>query len=102
MLYTVRASMDVHDRTNFVMSMFFFLSDTANRIGGKCLIHLMRTVTGGLMPASWAARWPTTSTLVLQTPHLLSLTSAILRLRVGPHVVDKLVKKYGKSSFRSV
>ncbi len=54
------------------------------------------------MPPSWAARWPTTSTLTLQPSHLPSLTSALLSLHVGPHILDMLVKKYGKSSFRSV
>jgi hypothetical protein len=66
------------------------------------LIHLMKTVTGELMPQSWAARWPTTSTLIHQPPRLPSLNSALLSIRVGPHILDMLVKKYGKSSCGSV
>jgi hypothetical protein len=54
------------------------------------------------MPSSWAARWITTGTLILQPHRLPSLTSALLSLHVGRHVLDMLVKKYGKSSCRSV
>ncbi len=79
-----------------------FLSDITNRIGGECLIHSTVIVTGGLMPSSWAARWTTTGTLILRPPRLPSLTSALLSLHVGHHVLDMLVKKYGKSSCRSV
>jgi hypothetical protein len=54
------------------------------------------------MPPNWAARWTTTGTLILQLPRRSSLTSALLSLRVGRHVLNLVVKKYGKSSCRSV
>ena len=40
--------------------------------------------------------------LILQPLRIPSLTSALLSLRVGPHVLDKLVRKYGKSRCGSV
>ncbi len=81
---------------------FLFLSDITNRNGGNCLMHLMKIATGVLTPASWDARWPITGTLAFQPYHLSSLTSALLSLSVGPHILDMLVKKYGQSGRSSV
>jgi hypothetical protein len=44
-------------------TIFPFISNVANRIGGGCLNRLIPTATGGLMQLSWAERWPTIGTL---------------------------------------
>lgn len=54
------------------------------------------------MPSNWVARWTTTGTLILQPPRRPSLMSPLLSLHVGRHVLDMLVKKYGKSSCKFV
>ena len=79
---------------------FLFLSDVVCRTGRKCLIHSMLTVTGGLVPPSWAARWPTTGALGSPTTPFFSLMGALLSIHLAPYIVNTIMKKYDKAPSR--
>jgi hypothetical protein len=77
-----------------------FLYDVGYRMGSKFLIHTILTMMGGLVPQSWAMRWPTSGALCPPTTPSFSLTGVLPSIHLAPYIVDRIMKKYDKAPSR--